>query len=445
MDSRGLIPRSDGRFYLTRATDCVGRRSPDEPFRLRNGEPRTWHTWRMPNPFFEGRAAGKYFVGRGTETTQLSSRIAELLQDAPNHVQVAGMFGTGKTSLLHKAIGMAEEHKIYAARIEVPEMAEGAALAQAQHILRTLLSKMEDDGVGREQGFRFDLLHDWEKGNSGSFEMCKATALSGDDLARDLRRIAHTLEEFGYHGLLCLLDEAQYLQGPTLRAIKSALFETNSILMVIALRVLTDVPSVDVVAEDMLTLLDDSINRLFSTRIGLGPFEHGDGERCIQRRLADDTDGISFESEVVSDIVHITRGIPHHVIGLAHLVYDLAAVTPDRTASQDHLLSAVKSRFRLEWKSVSGLLDSASPDERDALAALAEHPQVADTADLVALSTHSLTDREIESQAVLWSDYFDRLQEIYPEWCRVSPDGVALDDPVVAYILRQRLRFEDAS
>jgi hypothetical protein len=280
------------------------------------------------NPFNE-QTPGEYFVGREEELGTFARVLGGLQTGQANHAFVAGLHGTGKTSILARVEGMAHDLGMISVATRLDEKAPAGDVIKT--ILRTIASRVQ--AYGSDRGGVGALVEDWDKGPASAlFQQPKAAYPSSDAVLEDLRRLVGLAKEAGARGIVVCLDEGQRIPGSTLSALKNALQHEPGVLVVLSLRV-TAAP--DGARKAGRALLDQIANeaegdigasRLFVTEIGMGPFASSEeAQRCITRRLHDNA--VAFDPSVVRAIVQLADLVPREIIRYANRVWERAAQT----------------------------------------------------------------------------------------------------------------------
>jgi hypothetical protein len=285
------------------------------------------------NPFNE-QTPGEYFVGREDELETFGRVLSGVLGGQANHAFVAGVHGTGKTSILAEVQRLADAAGLIGVSTGLDDKAP--PVDAIRKILRSVVVRVQDCASATGRGPA--LVDDWDRGaRSTLFQQTKTPYPSSDAVLEDLRRLLGVANEAGAPGIVTCLDEGQRMPGSALSALKNALQQEPGILVVLSLRLATATDGPRKAGRALLDQIaneaegDIGASRLFVTEIGMGPFAtFEEAQRCITRRLRDNP--IAFDASVVRAIAQLSDRVPRDVIRYSHKVWERAATTTSKRA-----------------------------------------------------------------------------------------------------------------
>jgi len=301
------------------------------------------------NPFNVDFPAGKFFVGREHQLTQLRELLGSLSRGIPSNLFVVGKGGEGKTSYLEKILEEARNLNILAFRcnIDIGQSAEQNIDTLMRALLREFQEKTEQEGFE----------DDWKSGKESTFRIARLNEIRSDDLALDFERIRKMLNDAKIKACVVCIDEGQRIHPITLSALKNALQSVKSgYMIVLSLLNDPDVPGVigdvdnEKAGREILNELasrsgDPGASRFFQNTTPLGLFDtQKEAEECIKRRLENNI--IQFTQPAIELIVSTMRRHPRKMIILAQRVYNMAKDSSQREVEEDMVLEAFKMEYR---------------------------------------------------------------------------------------------------
>jgi len=274
------------------------------------------------NPFTE-QINVEYFVGREHLLQQFRDNLNGLRSRVPNHQFIAGVHGTGKTSLLAKLVELSKSEGFLA----VMPILDAEVLSRGHifTIMRSLISGVELTPGVRVSG----LVSDWDKGkDSVYFQLPKTEDLKSDRLRHDLETVQKLLKEANIPGAVICIDEGQRIDGRALSALKNSLQMLDYYLLSISLRIISDSDGAVVEGRRLLETKaaeeaegDIGAARFYVTGIPIGPFEtNEEAADCIHRRLYDNV--IQFDDEVIERIGWVNGRTPKNMISFSSALYN---------------------------------------------------------------------------------------------------------------------------
>lgn len=391
------------------------------------------------NPFTE-QTAGEYFVGREEQLRRFEMSLDGLEAGRPQHLFVAGLHGTGKTSYLDRLTGMARERDFVAALVALDEPRDAS-----QHVA-TLLRALAQ-GIERrasERGASLHLVDDWDQGpQSKLFRQCRTDQIRSEFIRSDLDRLISLAGDYGAPGLVVCLDEGQRLHPTALSGLKNAVQGASALLVALSLRLSTAESGVVAAGRAALDAKateaegDIGASRLFVTGIPMGPFDSDEeAKRCIHRRLRDNP--VQFTDKVTMKIVAIAGRVPHQIINYASGLYDLAIDHGVTEADEDLLDQLFRERHRVELEDALDLVADLSGPARAALRALVACGGRATIAEVARKQFANVPQdalATIEQGVAADLDSFCRRAA----YCVRADEGYELQGPVYTYALRLAL------
>ena len=321
------------------------------------------------NPFTE-QTQGKYFVGREQELETFRRSLRGLAEGSPSHAYVAGLHGTGKSFFLDKLVAIAKEEGFVGAFTTIDD--EVSARSSVAKILRAIADAVQRSAYDEQT----TLTDDWDRGvGSTLFRQARQTEPDSDAIFADTQKLAAVTRTAGAKGILVCVDEGQRLTPSALSALKNALQRESGALIVLSIRVTTADGGPRKAGRVRLDEIanaaekDFGASRLFVTEYGMGPFATDEeARRCITRRL-DDSE-VSFDPNVVSDIVDIAERVPRAIITYASKIWDLAAGRHPKRATSVALAEVMSDLHSAELAAARIFVADQSGPKRALLNAL---------------------------------------------------------------------------
>ena len=389
------------------------------------------------NPFNES-VAGSNFVGREEQIHQFKLYLRGLKEHTPNHIFVAGVHGTGKTSYLKRLEEIAESEGFLA--VTVPVNPDALARDQVCSIMISIIERID-----KARGSA--LLSDWDRGKDSTlFRLPRIDALDNTRLRKDFETLRDLLMESGSLGMVVCLDEGQRLNSYALSALKNSLQLLNSFLVVLSLRLLTDTGGnvaegralLDAKAQEAEG--DFGASRFYVSGIPIGPFDSTEEvSECIGRRL--DGNAITFGADAIKAIGEITDRTPREIIRLSHEIYNRASVQNVTTVNLDLLNETFREKYQRELKDALYTSKMVSEQARQALKGLIAIGRKGSPSS-VANQLFPDADEPTRSFVIagIQGD-LDRLCEL-SNICVKSDDSYEIPNAVIAYALKLVLASE---
>lgn len=384
------------------------------------------------NPFTE-QINVEYFVGREHLLQQFRDSLDGLKSGVPNHQFIAGVHGTGKTSLLAKLVEMSESEGFLAA---MPTLdAELLSRGHIFTIMRSLISGVElTPGVGIS-----GLVDDWDKGkDSVYFQLPKTEDLKSDRLRHDFETVRRFLKEANIPGAVICIDEGQRIDGRALSALKNSLQMLDYFLLSISVRIVSDAEGAVVEGRRLLETKaageaegDIGAARFYVTGIPVGPFESKEeAADCIHRRLYDNA--IQFDEDVIERIGWVNGRTPKSMISFSSALYN--------HAKRFNISRVGVGAFNETFKSIHGkkaaeaetFTINSSFDVALALRGLLELGQAADAA---TIANHIYPGIAADLHATFAEGIQGSLDHVCSTstFCRKTQDKYEISDPINAY------------
>jgi hypothetical protein len=396
------------------------------------------------NPFTKG-VAGKYFVGREEQLTQFANHLRGLEGRAPDHIYVAGLHGTGKTSYLERLTHLAADAGFVAAMTTAADKA--TARDQVVAIVEAIVEKLHERLVQSDTAP--PILEDWNRGSESKlFRVPRSPTRSpaSDLLLKDFQRLEKYMTQANLPGVVICVDEGQRLEPDALSAFKNSLQQCTYFLMALSLRLPTATGGA-VAAGRML--LDEKANaaegdfgasRFFGTGIEIGPFkDDGEAADCLRRRLSGNV--ITFAESVIDQIVQIEARVPHAMIQLASSVYVAAANRGQAVVEEDLLASVFQSQHAAVVTEAVKLLDDSSEVTRGVLRSLVAIAAPATPEDVATQMYPGTVGDPLQHLVRLVRAELERIAES-SACCMKMNDHYRIADPARAYALQRVLRSE---
>jgi AAA ATPase domain len=324
------------------------------------------------NPFTQ-QPAGKYFVGREQQLARFDRALDDLRAARPRHIYVAGGNGRGKTSYLDKLLEKARSAGVLAVRAAL----DGAALSEHRQIASVLESVVHEVDKALVRKVKVGrLVDEWHRPGGSPFRLAQADALQNEHLRQDLQRIGDAVAVEDLGPIVICIDEGERIRPYALSALRSALVNLDTFLLVLAVKVDDSANPVEAgrsVLEGIATGAsgDAGAARMFAGEVGLGPFTPEQARECVKLRLVGNIR--SFDGQVIDLISRVSEGYPDRVIDYAHGVYELMTDDQNNAATVDTFRRYFADRHRKTMDEAIALGGQLSPSERLTLLELALH------------------------------------------------------------------------
>ncbi|GGQ61367.1 ATP-binding protein [Couchioplanes azureus] len=388
------------------------------------------------NPFTE-QTAGKYFVGREEQLLSFKRTLTGLKLGQPRHLFVAGTHGTGKTSYLYKLVELSRAEDFLAALPTLDPAATGRQhiATVVQSLISTLDACLSVDPLQQSR----TLTRDWEKGGeSTKFRLARTERLLNDDLRADLETIQRLASEAGRKRIVVCIDEGQRIDAFALSALKNALQHLDSYLVVLSLRLIDDANGIVAGGRAILDTKaneaegDLGASRFFLAGVPLGPFETDQESRsCLMKRL--EGNAVRFDDDVMSLAGRVTARHPAKLIALASNLYDLAAVTPTRTADMGAFRKSFIDHYRTEYCEAVQLAGSLPETSRSVIMALLDFDRAVRPTELALHLAPKIDGSALEIVTAGVESELHQLEG--SSFLSAAEDGYRLSDPVRRFAL----------
>ncbi|HEY3103192.1 MAG TPA: ATP-binding protein [Pyrinomonadaceae bacterium] len=337
------------------------------------------------NPFTE-QIVVEYFVGREYKLKQFRGDLSGLRAKMPNHQYIAGLNGTGKTSYLAKLVEIARDDGFLAV---MPTLdAQSLSYSHISTIIRSIVAALEEQWGEHVP----KIVSDWDAGkDSKYFYLPRTDELKSDRVRQDFEKLANLMKEAKIPGAVICIDEGQRIDGRAMSALKNALQQLNSYLVVLSWRLVSDTGGA--VAAGRLELDTKATNeaegdigasRFYVTGIPIGPFETDqEAVDCIRRRLLDNV--IQFDDEAIVRIGRIAKRLPKTMILIANNLYQSAQKDGVQVVTTELLNQTFRNMYQKEVMEAVTLLDTSPGGVKSALRGLLALRQPANPA---AIATH---------------------------------------------------------
>jgi hypothetical protein len=384
------------------------------------------------NPFTEA-SAGPYFVGRESQIQTFTINLNGLKAKNPNHLYLAGLHGTGKTSFLFKIIEIAKEGGFLGVISTLD--ADRSARDHISTILRAILKELHN--LTRQET---PFLEDWDKGkDSRLFYHPRSEQLETDSVRQDFETIANYMATAKVYGAIVCIDEGQRINPLSLSALKNSLQGISNYLIVLSLRLqeasggLVKAGQVFLEGKARKAELDFGASRFFVDGIGLGPFDSNqEASECILKRLQGNI--IQFSQDVIDVINRLSERIPREMISLASKVYLNAAKCNVHNVKKDFFDDVFKKEFRSEVEESMTLCGSISQGDQQALKGLAMLHESCDPEKLATFMYPLIPD---DTKPILIRGIQGSLERVCLRsgMCIVRDDCFEIINPIFAYAL----------
>lgn len=322
-----------------------------------------------------------YAPGAGTPPPELAGRdslvqdaaiaLARLKQGRPERgLLLTGLRGVGKTVLLNKIRGLAEEQGYLVDLMEAPEDRPLARIL-IPSLRQTLLRLSSAEKAKRVVHHAMAVLKSLSLSvRAGDIEFAiKADPASGHadsgDLERDLAEtfvaVGRAAKEGGV-AMALLIDELQYLNRMDLAALIVAVHRVNQEGLPVFLSG-AGLPSLPALSGDAKSYAE----RLFKYP-RIGALAREDAREALADPAADL--GVSFTDDALEEIVRVTQGYPYFLQEWGYVVWNLADASPISVAAvkQAH----AEATARLDESFFRVRLDRVTDAERRYMHAMAE-------------------------------------------------------------------------
>jgi hypothetical protein len=276
------------------------------------------------NPFNEQKA-GIYFVGREGQLELFTNRLSGLRDEVPNHLFLAGVHGTGKTSFIGRISEISKEHGFLSATTTLDSDKSG--YDHIDSILRAIIKSLQNSRKG-SQGAKQNFLKDYNsKENSDFFSFPKSDSLKSDIIQEDLETLQELIRNHNKGGVVICIDEGQRIEPSALSALKNSVQNVDFFLIVLSLRIDNTKKGIVNSGRAILDKKADEgegdygASRLFVDGIEIGSFEsEQEAFECVTKRL--NNNAIQFQPEIIREIVSICERIPRDIISLCSNIYN---------------------------------------------------------------------------------------------------------------------------
>lgn len=342
----------------------------------------------IKNPFVPGAGTPPPVLEGRTEILKKAlTTLGRIKEGRPSKsFLLIGLRGVGKTVLLNRIRGIAQENGYHAALIEIHENKSLAALlVPCLRQILLALDKKEKMSDQVRQGLR--ILKSFISGIKISINdidvglgITPETGIADSgDLEVDLPELLFAVAQAAAAkktAIAIIIDELQYLNEIELSALIMAVHKINQHQLPLVL--------VGAGLPQLVGLCGRSksyAERLFDF-LEIGPLDSADAKKALQEPVQ--SEGVSFEDKALDRLVSLTKGYPYFIQQWGHYAWNLAESSPidNRVidqATQKALENLDQSFFRVRF-------DRLTPREKVYLRAMSElGPRTQRSGDIAAI------------------------------------------------------------
>jgi hypothetical protein len=327
------------------------------------------------NPFTE-QVAGKYFVGREGQLDLFITSLNGLKNNITNHLYIAGIHGTGKTSFIGRISEITKEHGLFAANTTLDSDKSG--YEHINSIIRSVVKSLQESQRNISTS-RQNFLNDFDKGeNSEFFKFPKSKSLSNDIIKEDLETIKKLLINQGRTGIVICIDEGQRIEPSALSTLKNTIQSIDCFLVIISLRIVNSKGGISKAGRIILDKKaeegegDYGASRMFVNNIEIGPFEtEKEAFDCVTTRLVNNA--IQFEADVIREIIHICEKIPREIISLCSNLYNHSQEENIDLVNTQAFIKIIKKIYDNDFVYIEGICSSIPQSQINILSILSQN------------------------------------------------------------------------
>ena len=326
------------------------------------------------NPFTE-QIAGKYFVGRESQLDLFINRLNGLKSNVPNHLFIAGIHGTGKTSFLGRISEIAKEHGLLSSITTLDTNKSG--YEHVYSIIRAIIKSIQESQKLRV-GSKHNFLNDFDSGeNSQFFKFPKSKILNSDYINEDLVTIKELVLNQDKRGVVICIDEGQRIESSALSALKNAIQNIDYCLIILSLRLVDSKGGIANAGKAILEKIvkdgegDYGAARLFVNGIEIGPFETDqEAFECVTKRLHNNV--VQYKNEVIQEIIKISERVPREIISLCSDLYNHSQEENIEFVDENAFNKMIRIIYESETAFIEGICSSIPQSQLNILYTLSQ-------------------------------------------------------------------------